>query len=78
MLALNGSRDLLVPADENLGPIRAAQRGNPHATIVELPNLNHQFQTAKLGTLAEYGEIEETIAPVALKIIADWVVAHSK
>jgi pimeloyl-ACP methyl ester carboxylesterase len=77
VLALNGSLDLQVPADENLGPIRAAQRGNPQATIVELPNLNHMFQTAKLGSPAEYGEIEETVAPAALKIIADWVVAQS-
>ncbi len=77
VLALNGSLDLQVPADEDLGPIRAALQGNPLATIVELPNLNHLFQTAKLGTPAEYGEIEETVAPAALGMIADWVVAHS-
>jgi uncharacterized protein len=29
-----------------------------------------------VGTPAEYGEIEETIAPAALKMIADWVGAH--
>ncbi len=77
VLALNGSLDLQVPAEEDLSPIRVALQGNPRATIVELPSLNHLFQTAKLGTPAEYGEIEETIAPAALKMIADWVVAHS-
>ena len=77
VLALNGSLDLQVPAEENLGPIRAALGGNPQATIVELPNLNHLFQTAKLGTPAEYSEIEETVAPAALKTITDWVVAPS-
>jgi uncharacterized protein len=77
VLALNGSLDLQVPAEEDLSPIRAALQGNPRATIVELPSLNHLFQTAKLGTPAEYGEIEETLAPAALKMIADWVVAHS-
>jgi len=77
VLALNGSLDLQVPAEDDLGPIRAALQGNPRATIVELPNLNHLFQTAKLGTPAEYGDIEETFAPAALKMIADWVVAHS-
>ena len=76
VLALNGSLDLQVPAEEDLNPIRAALQGNPETTIVELPNLNHLFQTAKVGTPAEYGEIEETIAPAALKTIADWVVAH--
>jgi len=76
VLALNGSLDLQVPAEEDLGPIRAALQSNPRATIVELPNLNHLFQTATLGTPAEYGQIEETLAPAALKTIADWVVAH--
>ena len=77
VLALNGSLDIQVPSGENLGPIRAALQGNPRATTLELPRLNHLFQTAKLGTIAEYGEIEETIAPLALKMIADWVVAQS-
>lgn len=77
VLALNGSLDLQVPADEDLSPIRAALQGNPRAAIVELPSLNHLFQTAKLGTPAEYGEIEETVAPAALEMIAEWVVAHS-
>lgn len=73
VLALNGSLDLQVPAQEDLNPIRAALQGNPRATIAELPNLNHLFQTAKLGTPAEYGDIEETFAPAALRMIADWV-----
>ena len=76
VLALNGSLDLQVPADEDLGPIKAALQADPDVTIVELPNLNHLFQTARVGTPAEYGDIEETIAPAALKVIADWVVAH--
>ena len=77
LLALNGSLDVQVPPGENLGAISAAQRGNSQATIVELPNLNHLFQNAKLGTLGEYAEIEETIAPAALKMIGDWVVAQN-
>jgi len=75
-LFLIGSLDLYVPPAENLGPIRTALQGNAKATIVELPNLNHMFQTAKSGTPAEFGEIEETLAPAALKTIADWVAAQ--
>lgn len=76
ILVLNGDRDLFVPPEENLGAIKDALKHNPDATIVELPNINHMFQTAKIGTPAESAGIEETIAPVALKVIADWVVAH--
>ena len=65
-----------MPPEENLVAIKDALQRNPDATIVELPNINHMFQTAKIGTPAESIGIEETIAPAALKVIADWVVAH--
>jgi hypothetical protein len=42
-------------------------------TIVQFPNLNHLFQTAETGSISEYGRIEETVAPVALQTIGDWV-----
>jgi hypothetical protein len=45
--------------------------------VLELPRLNHMFQTAVTGAPSEYGEIQETLAPSALKIICDWVVAHA-
>ena len=43
------------------------------AEIDELPGLNHLFQTAKNGSPAEYGQIEETMSPVALDKIASWI-----
>jgi len=76
ILAVNGTKDLQVVADLNLAGIRAATRENADVTIVPLPGLNHLFQTAGTGAVGEYADIEETIAPVALKTIGDWVVAH--
>jgi len=75
VLALNGEKDLQVPPKENLGEIEKAlkQAGNTHVTTKELSGLNHLFQTCKTGSVAEYGVIEETIAPSALKAIGDWV-----
>jgi hypothetical protein len=40
---------------------------------VELPGLNHLFQTAKTGAVSEYAQIDETIAPAALDKIASWI-----
>jgi uncharacterized protein len=76
VLALNGEKDLQVPPKENLGEIEKAVKkgGNTRVTVKELPGLNHLFQTCKTGSVAEYGVIEETISPVALKAITDWVV----
>ena len=76
VLALNGSLDLQVPPKQNLPAIRKAleEGGNKHFEIVEMPGLNHLFQTAKSGAPTEYAEIEETISPVALEKIGSWVV----
>jgi len=73
VLALNGSLDVQVPATENLAAIDSLLAGNPDATIVELPGLNHLFQTAKTGALGEYRDIEQTMAPLALKTISGWI-----
>ncbi len=76
VLALNGSKDLQVPAEQNLPVIRTALASNPDAEVDELPNLNHLFQTAKTGGIGEYGQIEETMAPIALQTITTWVLRH--
>lgn len=73
VLALNGALDQQVPATENLKGIEAALKHNRDATIQRLEGLNHLFQTAKTGTLGEYGDLEETFAPLALHMISDWI-----
>ncbi len=78
ILALDGSLDLQVPAKANLAVLREALKHNKDATLLELPGLNHLLQDAATGSPAEYDGIEETMAPAALKIITDWVAAHSK
>jgi pimeloyl-ACP methyl ester carboxylesterase len=78
ILALNGSKDVQVVASVNLPPIREATKANPDVTIVELPGLNHLFQTAGTGAPSEYGQIAEALAPLALSTIGDWVVAHAR
>ncbi len=79
VLALNGSKDFQVPPKENLAAIEAAFRdaGNRDFTAKELPGLNHLFQTAQTGSLAEYSKIEETIAPPALEEMSQWILRHT-
>jgi hypothetical protein len=76
VLALIGSKDLQVPPDQNLPPIRVALAHNLDAEVEELPDLNHFFQPAKTGSPDEYIKIEETIAPLALETITGWIVKH--
>jgi pimeloyl-ACP methyl ester carboxylesterase len=80
ILVLNGEKDLQVPPKENLAAIEQAliEGGNSNYKIIELPRLNHLFQTAKTGSITEYAQIEETISPKALEVIGDWLVEQIK
>jgi pimeloyl-ACP methyl ester carboxylesterase len=76
VLALNGSLDRQVLPAHNLAGIRAAMAGHRDVTVTELPGLNHLFQTARTGGVGEYATSEETMAPVVLSIVADWIRAR--
>jgi len=80
VLAINGEKDLQVPPKENLSAIEAAlvAGDNKNFTIKEIPNLNHLFQTTQTGLPSEYAKIEETISPVALKIVGDWILEQTE
>ena len=80
VLAVNGSKDLQVPARESLPAIERALKkgGNKQVTVKEYPGLNHLFQECKTGLPAEYSEIEQTFSPVVLDEITKWIVNTTK
>ncbi len=75
VLALNGAKDLQVPPKSNLSAIKRAllEGGNQNFECMELPKLNHMFQTCETGLPAEYAKIEETISPEVLEIMRNWI-----
>ena len=75
VLALNGELDPQIVAQDNLRVIASSvgSNGNEAVTIVPLPGLNHLFQKATTGIPAEYGTIEETFSPTAMRIIVSWL-----
>lgn len=75
ILALNGELDLVVSSKQNLTKIAQTLDAAKHKdhTIMEIPKLNHAFQTCKTGSVTECAEIEETTAPLVLDIISDWI-----
>ncbi len=80
VLALDGENDLQVSPKENLVAIENALKkaGNKNYKVIEIPKLNHLFQTAETGSPTEYSKIEETIAPIALSTISDWILMVTK
>ncbi len=79
VLAINGSKDLQVPPKENLMGIETVlnEGQNKDFKVIEIPELNHLFQTCETGSLSEYAIIQETISPAVLKIIGDWILEHT-
>jgi pimeloyl-ACP methyl ester carboxylesterase len=75
VLALFGELDIQVPPAMHMPVLREAlsAAGNPDATLEELRGLNHLFQTASTGAIAEYEVIEETMAPSVLHRLSDWI-----
>lgn len=75
VLAICGEKDLQVSPTENLRGIGETLKagGNRHFLVKELPGLNHVFQTAETGAESEYSRIEETLAPIALETITNWI-----
>ncbi len=75
VLAINGEKDLQVPPKENLSAIESALKkgGNKNFEVKMLPGLNHLFQTSTSGKISEYSQIEETISPLALETMLDWI-----
>jgi len=80
VLAINGTKDTQVDATANLGLIKEilTKSGNKNVEVRPLEGLNHLLQTADTGDVSEYEKIDETMAPSAMKIIADWIKIHTK
>ncbi len=80
MLFMIGSRDLQVPAKENLAVATRLLENNSNVdfTIANLEGLNHLLQECETGLPSEYQLIEQTISPVALSRVSDWILEMAK
>ena len=74
-MAINGSKDIQVPAVASLNGINASliKGGNKHFVTKQFDGLNHLFQKCTKCTVPEYGELETTIEPEVLDYIGAWL-----
>jgi pimeloyl-ACP methyl ester carboxylesterase len=79
-LALMGDKDTSGPTASVLKAMETAFKtgGNKHFKIQEMKNLNHHFQTVDPGNIQNSGDIEETISPAALNLIAAWIAGQTQ
>lgn len=75
VLALNGAKDVQVDAVLNLAAIEKALKegGNTQYKVVNLPELNHLFQKAKTGSMAEYAAPNEQFSMDVLRLMNTWL-----
>jgi hypothetical protein len=74
VLAMNGTLDTQVSYAQNLPVIEEViTRAGGQVTILEFDGLNHLFQRATTGGIAEYGQIETTFEPEALEAMGEWL-----
>jgi pimeloyl-ACP methyl ester carboxylesterase len=80
VLAITGEKDLQASPTKNLAAMNEAfQSGkNKNYKLIELHGINHMMQTCKKGTLSEYADIEETISPLVLNTISEWILTNTK
>lgn len=70
---LYGGKDIQVRPELNMPMMK---RLAPHATVRLYPGLNHPFQHANTGSIAEYSQIEETLSPEVLQDIAGFILSQ--
>ena len=72
VLALNGTKDTQVDCTANTTQLETGLTNCKH-TIKKIDGANHLFQHCTTGSIVEYQQIEETIAPDVLETITKWI-----
>ena len=73
-LAINGSLDVQIIADQNIAGINR-HVNSKYLTTKIYAGLNHLFQPATTGLPTEYGQIEMTFSPEVAMDVANWIKA---
>jgi uncharacterized protein len=75
VLALYGDKDLLAPFELNLPAMRAALAagGNKNFRVEAVADVNFLFQTADVGIGREANWTEETMSPLVMQKIGEWI-----
>lgn len=75
-LALNGDKDIMVPAQLNLSNIREVMTaaGNGKVSVVSLPGLNHLFLRCEKCTNEELPKLSGDFDDSAWQIIKKWII----
>lgn len=80
LFALNGTHDVQVLYQYNMPQIEKALKkaNNKNHKIYKAVGYNHLFQQCTTGMIDEYSKIEQTISPIILEEIKEFIKANTK
>ena len=75
ILAINGGEDIQVPAEsaQEVFDYNLSKKSRGKSKLIWKEGLNHLFQKCSTCTIAEYGELEETISLTVLNGMTEWI-----
>ena len=73
ILVVLGGKDIQVDAEINAAGFATVLADHPDVEIVILPDANHLFQAATLGTMDEYFTLPPEFDPAFLPTLSDWL-----
>lgn len=78
VLAINGTKDVMVNCEQNLQNVRKLLAHNSDVTTVAVEGVNHLLLPCEKGTQDEYAKIKDPVSDKVLKTIAEWLNKHVK
>ena len=73
VLAINGTKDVMVNCSQNLGNVRKYLAHNRRVTTVAIPDVNHLMLPCETGMPDEYAKISAPVSAEALETVCDWI-----
>ncbi len=78
VLVIAGAKDILVPPELHLPPIRAALKANPQADVCVISDIGHTMRHVQTGTFKEADDSMITIDESVLNPVLSWLVLHTR
>ena len=78
VLLLNGTSDLTINADANLGALKNGLARNKSLTVKKLQGVNHLFQSDPTKWPVMNGQPQPNFSPEAQETIREWIMAQAK
>lgn len=76
VLALYGSRDVIVPSADNMPAAKKALAANPNAQVIEIADMDHGFHHVQNASAQEQAYPGPVAAPEVITLAGDWLDAH--